>query len=139
MGMGGGHGVQLPAIHRYNHRAGLLRLSGQPLQRAVGVAVGNENFINGTPAFQSFRQGVASLKLPLRFRNRGIGKAVPASSGGAASVIHRIQLRFLVPGERLLPPQRNHNIDYYIRIPRKCTPLFLAPPPVEEFHLDFIG
>ena len=78
VGVGHAHGVQLPAIHRDHHSAGLLCLSSQTLQAPIRITGGNKYFINGPATFQGFRQCVTTLQLPLDLfhRSRSLGSAM---------------------------------------------------------------
>ena len=71
MGVGKGHGIQLPAIHRNHNGTGFLCLRRKALQSPVGLTVGNKNLINGTPAFQRFLKGVAPFQLAFRLLRSG--------------------------------------------------------------------
>ena len=67
MGTGEGHGVQLPAVYRHNHGTGFLCLGGKALQALVGVAVGDEDLVDGAAAFQSLGDGIPALQLAFNF------------------------------------------------------------------------
>ena len=67
MGAGEGHLVQLAAVNGDDDGAGFLSLSGQTLEAAVGVALGDKDLVDGAACLQSLGQGVAAFQLALDF------------------------------------------------------------------------
>ena len=87
MGTGEGHLVQLAAVNRNDDGAGFLGLSSQTLQAAVGVALCNEDLVDGTACLQRLGQGVATLQLTLNFLHDFALREAVGTAGTFAAVI----------------------------------------------------
>ena len=100
MGPGGGHLVQLPAVHGNHHGTGFLGFCGKPLQTPVGVTHGHKDLVDGPAYLQGFLQGVAALDLALYFfcRRCPVSEAVGTAGGilPAAVIVTSVGTAFFV-------------------------------------------
>ena len=97
MGMGGGHLIQLPAVHGNHHGTGFLGLGCQTLQRPVRITRCHKYLINGAAGAEGFGQGIAALQLTLYLLHGGtVSKAVGTAGRiialRAAFFIHNVHL-----------------------------------------------